>query len=141
MIKYFDQFYMTDEIDVLLEKCEEVTDLLKNAYWAKDREYATMYTAIQNSINYAIFEKKSNLLIGFARVVTDYSTIYYLCDVFIAEEYRGMGLGTALVEWIVCKEEKLRGINGLLKTRDAKSLYERYGFEECKAICMMKSIV
>ena len=60
---------------------------------------------------------------------------------FIAEEFRGMGLGTALVEWIVCKEEKLRGINGLLKTRDVKSLYERYGFEECKAICMMKSIV
>jgi len=141
MKKYFDQFYMTDEIDVILEKCAEVTNLLKYAYWAKDRDYVTMHTAIQNSINYAVFETKSNRLVGFARVVTDYATIYYLCDVFIAEEFRGMGLGTALVDWITCKEEKLHGINGLLKTRDARALYERYGFEECKAICMMKSIV
>ena len=141
MNKYFDQFYMIDEIDVILEKCAEVTNLLKKAYWAKDRDIEIMRKAILNSLNYAIFEKDSNRLVGFARVVTDYSTIYYLCDVFIAEEFRGMGLGTALVDWITCNEEKLRGINGLLKTRDARALYEQYGFEECKAICMMKSIV
>ena len=141
MNKYFDQFYMIDEIDVILEKCAEVTNLLKKAYWAKDRDIEIMRKAILNSLNYAIFEKDSNRLVGFARVVTDYSTIYYLCDVFVAEEFRGMGLGTALVDWITCNEEKLRGINGLLKTRDARALYEQYGFEECKAICMMKSIV
>ena len=39
MTKYFDSFYMIDDKDVILGKCEEITDLLKNAYWAKDREY------------------------------------------------------------------------------------------------------
>ena len=141
MIKYFDEFYMTDDKDVILDKVDKVHSLLRKAYWAKDRECAAMRLAILNSLNYAVFEKESNCLVGFARVVTDYATIYYLCDMYIAEEFRGKGLGKALVEWIVCNEQKLRGINGLLKTRDARVLYEQYGFEECKAICMMKSIV
>jgi len=138
MTKYFDSFYMIDDKDAILDKCEEVTDLLRNAYWAKDREYDAMYIAIQNSLNYVVLESGSNRLAGFARVVTDYATIYYLCDVFVAEEFRGKGIGKALVEWIVCHEEKLQGVKGLLKTRDAKALYERFGFEECKAICMVK---
>lgn len=74
---------------------------------------------------------------GFARVVTDYATVFYLSDVYIDEEFRGLGLGKKLIEWIVYYEDKLVGINGLLKTRDAKTLYKKYGFEECKAICMV----
>jgi GNAT superfamily N-acetyltransferase len=35
--------------------------------------------------------------VGFARVVTDYATMYWLCDVFIEEEYRGKELGKKLV--------------------------------------------
>ena len=77
-------------------------------------------------------------IVGVARVVTDYATVYYVCDVFVDEEFRCMGLGKALVEWIVLNETKLSGVNGLLKTRDAKALYEKYGFEEYKAICMVQ---
>ena len=123
---------------MILERYEEVNNLLIKAYWAKDRDASTMRTAIENSLNYAVFEAKSQSIVGFARVVTDYATVYYVCDVFIAEEFRCMGLGKALVEWIVLNETKLSGVNGLLKTRDAKALYEKYGFEECKAICMVQ---
>ena len=138
MLKYFGKFYMTDEKKVILERYEEVNNLLIKAYWAKDRDSSLMRTAIENSLNYAVFEAKSQSIVGFARVVTDYATVYYVCDVFIAEEFRCMGLGKALVEWIVLNETKLSGVNGLLKTRDAKALYEKYGFEECKAICMVQ---
>ena len=34
--------------------------------------------------------------------------------------------------------ERYEEVNNLLKTRDAKALYEKYGFEECKAICMVQ---
>lgn len=64
---------------------------------------------------YAIFETNSEQLVGFARVITDYSTVYYLCDVYIDEEFCGRGLGKKIVEWIVLHEDKLSGINGLLK--------------------------
>lgn len=115
MLQYFDEFYMTDVQTTIINKCNEVYELLKKAYWAKDRSELVTYKAIRSSLNYAIFEANSERLVGFARVVTDYSTVYYLCDIYIDEEFRGKGLGKKLVEWIVLYEDKLFGVNGLLK--------------------------
>lgn len=64
---------------------------------------------------------------GFARAVTDYATIYWLCDVIIDEKHRGHGLGKMLVESVVNCEE-LAGLRGILGTKDAHGLYEQYGF-------------
>ncbi len=138
MIKHFDKFYLTDDKAILLDKYIEINTLLQNAYWAQDRDASVMRDAIANSLNYAVFETNTKRLVGFARVVTDHATVFYLCDVFIDEEFRRMGLGKALLDQILLHEEKLIGIDGLLKTRDAKSLYEKYGFEECESICMVK---
>ena len=138
MLQYFDEFYITDEQKVIENKCHDIYELLKMAYWAKNRSELTTQKAIRNSLNYAIFEVKSERLVGFARVITDYSTVYYLSDVYIDEEFRGRGLGRKIVEWIVLHEDKLSGINGLLKTIDAVNLYKKYGFEECKAVCMVR---
>ena len=138
MTEYFDKYYLTDDKTILLDKYTEVHALLQNAYWTKDRTASIMRDAIANSLNYAIFEKDSDRLVGYARVITDYATLFYLCDVFIDEEFRGLGLGKKLVEHILLHEEKLNGVNGMLKTSDAKPLYEKYGFEECKSICMVK---
>lgn len=137
MTQYFDEFYMTDAKRTFLDKYGEVNQLLRQAYWAKDREDTAMYHAIEHSENFGIFERESDRLVGFARVVTDYTTVFYLCDVYIDEAYRGRGLGKKLIEWIVCYEDKFAGINGLLKTRDAKELYEKFGFVECEATCMV----
>ena len=39
MLQYFDndKFYMTDDKRMILNRCHEVHELLKKAYWAKDR--------------------------------------------------------------------------------------------------------
>lgn len=140
MIKKFDNFYLTANKTKILEKHVEVHALLQNAYWAKDRDSSVMRDAITNSLNYAVFESGSDRLVGYARIVTDYATVFYLCDVFVVEEFRGLGIGKTLIEHILLYEKKLSGINGLLKTKDAKSLYEKYGFEECQSICMVKNI-
>ena len=137
MTQYFDEFYMTDAKRTILDRYREVNQLLRQAYWAKDRDDQTMYRAIEHSQNFAVFETESDRLVGFARVVTDYATVFYLCDVYVEEAFRGRGLGKKLVEWIVVHEDKFVGINGLLKTRDAKKLYEEFGFVECKAVCMV----
>ena len=139
MLQYFDKFYMTDDQKMIESKCHEVYELLRKAYWAKDRSESATKKAISNSLNYAIFETNTERLVGFARVVTDYSTVYYLSDVYIDEEFRGIGLGKKIVEWIVLHEDKLFGVNGLLKTRDAMNLYEKFGFEECKVSCMVRT--
>ena len=141
MTEHFENFYLTDDKTIILDKHTEVYALLQNAYWTKGRSASTMRDAIANSLNYAIFETSTDRLIGFARVITDYATVFYLCDVFIDAEFRGLGLGKKLIEHILLHEDKLIGISGLLKTGDAKPLYEKYGFEECKSICMVRNSI
>ena len=138
MLQYFDGFYLTDDQTVIRNKSHEIYELLKKAYWAKDRNVSVTQKAIENSLNYAIFTANSERLVGFARVITDYATVYYLSDVYIDEEFRGRGLGKKIVEWIVLHEDKLSGINGLLKTKDAENLYKKFGFEACKVVCMVR---
>jgi GNAT superfamily N-acetyltransferase len=49
-------------------------------------------------------------------------------DVFVLEEHRGHGLARWLMETIVSLPE-LQGIRSwLLKTHDARGLYEKFGF-------------
>ncbi|HUC90400.1 MAG TPA: GNAT family N-acetyltransferase [Paenibacillus sp.] len=66
---------------------------------------------------------------GYARIVTDGATVYYLCDVFVLEEYRGQGVGKKLVEVIV-EAEQYEYMTGILGTKDAHELYVQYGFEK-----------
>lgn len=81
MLQYFNEFYMTDNKETIVNKCHEVHELLKKAYWAKDRNEQVTHKAISNSLDYAIFEINTERLVGFARVITDYSTVYYLCGI------------------------------------------------------------
>ena len=73
--------------------------------------------------------------IGFARIVTDYSTFAWLCDVFIAESHRGQGLGKWLVKSVTSHPEVKSLKYILLATSDAHELYRKYGdFKALQAI-------
>ena len=49
------------------------------------------------------------------------------CDVVIDTEYQHNGLGTALVSYIESLPE-YAGFRGILITRDAHSLYKKFGY-------------
>ncbi|HLJ57063.1 MAG TPA: GNAT family N-acetyltransferase, partial [Chthonomonadaceae bacterium] len=71
--------------------------------------------------------------VAFARVVTDYATFAWLCDVFVEEEFRGRGLGKALVETALA-HPALQGLRRwLLATADAHVLYRQHGFVDLTA--------
>lgn len=109
-------------------------DTLSNtAYWAQGRSLETVVKSIEHSLCFGIYAQDGQQ-VGFARVVTDYATFAWLCDVFVLEAHRGKGLGKWLVEAVVSHPE-LQGIKRtLLATRDAHELYRRYGgFEELPA--------
>lgn len=108
----------------LLQPAKIVSMLAKN-YWAKNRPTAVTLKAIENSVCYGVYI--SQLQVGFARVITDYATSFYLCDVIIDEEYRGQGLGKQLVNVIV-NDPDFKPLIGILATDDAHGLYEQYGF-------------
>ncbi len=64
---------------------------------------------------------------GLARVVSDFATFAWLCDVFILEDFRGLRLGKWLIESVIAHPE-LQGLKiFLLVTQDAHELYRKYG--------------
>ncbi len=64
--------------------------LSTQAYWCLNIPKETVQTAIENSLCFGIYQDRKQ--IGFARIISDFSTIAYLGDVYILEEYRGKGL-------------------------------------------------
>ncbi|MFC5702692.1 GNAT family N-acetyltransferase [Cohnella faecalis] len=102
-----------------------VIDFLSRSYWANKRPIDRTIKAIENS--YCLGVYKDEKQVGFARVISDGATFFYICDVFVLEEYRGKGIGKKLVEIIVDSDE-FEGMMGLLGTLDAHGLYEKYGF-------------
>ena len=125
MESFFGEYKISNNKDLI--SIDRVCDLLSKSYWANKRSKERIEESIKNSICIGIYDKEK--MIGFARVVTDYATMYWLCDVIIDEEYRGNGLGKKLIECITEMEE-LKGMFGILATRDAHGLYEKYGFKK-----------
>ena len=111
----------------------EAVRLLKTTYWAGNRPEETIEKSMRNSACYGIRVDGEEKLAGFARVITDYATTWYLCDVVIDEAYRHRGLGKALVSHITAE---FTGLRGLLLTRDAHGLYGKYGFETLEGRAM-----
>lgn len=107
------------QIDVIHRYLEE------EAYWTTGRTRAMTEKTIAHSLCFGVYD--GEVLVGFARVVTDYTIFAYLCDVFILKAYQGQGLGKWLTETIlnVLDEEGVRWT--MLATRDAHELYEDYG--------------
>jgi len=63
--------------------------------------------------------------------------MYYLTDLVIEDSYRGQGLGKVLAKFIT-EHEAFSPLLGVLETRDAHSLYEKYGFRTSKGFAMRK---
>ena len=102
-----------------------IQDFLNHSsYWARDRSLAAIQKSVEHSLCFGVYSGDTQ--VGFARVVTDYATFAWLCDVFILEAYRGQGLGKKLVDYIATYPE-LQGTLFLLATRDANGLYQTYG--------------
>jgi GNAT superfamily N-acetyltransferase len=99
--------------------------LRDSSYWAQDRTLATVKKSIENSLCFGLYEGDQQ--VALARVVTDYATFAWLCDVFVIESHRSRGLAKWLVECIVAHPELKPLRLFLLATRDAHDLYHRFG--------------
>ena len=116
---------------------DEVVRLLRMTYWADNRSAERIKKSMQYSSCYGVYLDDERKLCGFARVISDCATTYYLCDVIIDTAYQHMGLGTALVSHIESLPE-YAGLRGILITRDAHDLYRKFGFEVLNDRVMVK---
>lgn len=102
--------------------------LSEQAYWALGRARSVQEAAIDASRNYAVVDDESAAQVAYARVVTDGATFAWLCDVFVAPDVRGLGVGVGLIEGVVADLEPLGLRRMALSTADAHALYEKFGF-------------
>ena len=99
---------------------------LSQAYWSVGIPKSTVQAAMENSFCFALM--KENEQLGFARVITDFTTFAYLADVFIVEKAQGKGLGKMLIGEILA-HPSLQGLRRwTLGTKDAHGLYAQFGF-------------
>lgn len=105
--------------------------LSDSSYWASGIPRDLVERSIENSLCFGAYD--GEVLVGFARVVTDYATFAYLCDVFVLPTHRGQGIGGQLLEAVKGHPDLQRLRRWHLLTRDAHKLYAAYGFRPLEA--------
>ena len=104
--------------------------LSEQSYWAQGRAREKQDAAIDASRNYGVYDIETGEQVAYGRVVTDGVTFAWLCDVFVATEARGQGIGKMLAAGVMADLEPLDLKRILLSTGDAHGLYAQYGFTE-----------
>ena len=106
---------------------EQIVSWLRGTYWACSRSAETIRKSLEHSLCFGVFDKETGKQEAFARVITDYATAYYLCDVVVDERCRGQGVGSILLR-AIREDALLSPMRGILATRDAQEFYRRFGF-------------
>lgn len=99
-----------------------------SAFWAKGRSIEDLGIAIANS-DPVITVWDGERLIGFARATSDGIYRATIWDVAIDPEFRGVGLGSKLVETVLSHPRMNRVERVYLMTTHKQRFYERIGFQ------------
>jgi GNAT superfamily N-acetyltransferase len=102
--------------------------LSTEAYWVRGRSRAEIERLVRESTRVIGVYAERGELVGFCRVISDGSNMAWLGDVFVVDGHRGRGLGVELVR-VAVQDARYRDCSWFLNTRDAHSLYARFGFE------------
>ncbi|WP_313269900.1 GNAT family N-acetyltransferase [Epilithonimonas vandammei] len=124
MVNQQDFYISTDKSKMDIEIIHKY--LSEESYWAKGISKEIVEKSVANSFCFGVFYHDRQ--IGFAKVITDFTTIAYLGDVFILDKFRGLGLSKLLMETIMHHPE-LQGLRRwILLTADAHELYRKFGW-------------
>ncbi len=102
--------------------------LSQQTSWARGITFARLTRAIDRSLCFGAYAAAGGAQVGFARVISDEATFAYLCDVFVDPQWRGVGVGRALLQ-AIDGDARLQSLRRFaLVTTDAHLLYARFGF-------------
>ncbi len=110
-----------------LDKTKIHDFLCNRSYWAKGIPIDVVERSIEHSLCFGAYIDGEQA--GFARVITDYATFAYICDMVVFEEYRGSGISKQIMAKIMADEGLQRLRRTMLFTLDAHDLYRQFGFE------------
>lgn len=121
--------------DLDLHKLQSLFEL--SAFWAADRSLEDWAVAIENS-NPTISVWDGDRLIGFARATSDGIFRATIWDVVVHPEYRGIGLGSKMVETLLSHPLINRVERVYLMTTHKQRFYGRIGFQENPTTTMVR---
>ena len=99
--------------------------LATQSYWAAGRPYDVVEQQMRDSFR-VLGLYRGDAQVGYCRTVSDGSNLAYLADVYVLTAHRGRGLGVELVREAIVNGPPVR--RWLLHTKDAHSLYAKFGF-------------
>lgn len=105
---------------------EVIHQYLARSYWSPGIDKTVVERAVKYSVSFGLYHLKKQ--IGFARVVTDFTSIGYLADVFVLDEYQGRGLGSLLIKTILRHPSLIHLRKWMLATQDAHAFYHKFEF-------------
>lgn len=109
---------------------EVIYDFLANhSYWAKGISREFVQKQLDSStLHFGLYH--GDRQVGYAQVLTNYTSFAYLGNVFVLEEHRGKGLSKWLMATIMSHPDLQTIRRWLLATRDAHGLYRQFGFTD-----------
>lgn len=116
----------------------QIHAMLRTAYWSERIRIDVVERAIKNSLVVVAIENTTGKTVAVARLVTDYATFAWLCDVFVSPEHRGKGLSKRMLATLECDERLKTLRRWCLATRDAHSVYEQFGYRAVDAKAWME---
>jgi predicted GNAT family N-acyltransferase len=122
----------TIQSEVPPSRIEELTALMRTAWWMSDRTPEAVARLLEHSdLVTALIHRPTDRLVGFARVLTDYTHIALVLDVIVDESRRGSGLGAALLDAVVNQPElaAVRSLE-LVCQPELVPFYRRWGFSD-----------
>jgi len=99
----------------------------QESYWAEGMPLAVFERALRNSLQVGVYTASGDMA-AMARVVTDRATFAWIDDVFVDQGRRGVGLGKAIMIFIMAHPDLQHLRRMHLATRDAHNLYAQFGF-------------
>lgn len=100
---------------------------LHRAYWCPGIPLETVQRAIAGSLCIGAYDS-AGAQVGITRLISDYATFCYVCDVYVLEAHRGRGLSKAMLA-MALEHPLLQGLRRWsLVTADAHGLYSQFGF-------------
>lgn len=124
------------------ERIDEIHSLVRHQWWGGKRELEDVRLMAQHtSLMIGLVDIRSDRLVGFSRVLTDFAFRATIYDVMVASEYQGRGLGKRLMD-AICDHPKLQKVSFLYLCCEPAlyAFYERCGFRgyEGRAEWMIK---
>lgn len=102
--------------------------LYRQTFWAADRTLADVRRMLKHT-PFMISAWDGKKLIGYARLLTDFTYRASLYDVMVDEQYQSQGIGMMIMKQLQDHPKLRRVTRWYLKTRDAHEFYEKLGWQ------------